>query len=77
LLRQKPVSAVAKPLGSVLPVQNRLEISFMNLFLKILYVVCGLNGNGKLLSTQFLENDEVAFHLAAMSQCEQGGEGHI
>jgi hypothetical protein len=25
----------------------------------------------------FLENDEIAFHLAAMTQCEQGGEGHI
>ncbi len=25
----------------------------------------------------FLENDEIVFHLEAMSQCEQGGEGHI
>jgi hypothetical protein len=58
LLRQKLVSAAAKPLGSVSPLsrwvfsaqdgsrQNRLEISFLNLFLKILYVVCSLNGNG-------------------------------
>jgi hypothetical protein len=54
LLQQKPVSAAAKPLGSVSPlsrrvfsaqdgarqklktyVQNRLEINFLNLFLKI------------------------------------------
>ncbi len=25
----------------------------------------------------FWENDEIVFHLAAMTQCEQGGEGHI
>jgi hypothetical protein len=25
----------------------------------------------------FLENDEIVFHLAGMTQCEQGGEGHI
>ncbi len=25
----------------------------------------------------FLENDEIEFHLAVMSQFEQGGEGHI
>ncbi len=25
----------------------------------------------------FLENDEIVFHLAAMSQFEQGGEDHI
>ncbi len=25
----------------------------------------------------FLENDEIVFHLMAMTQCEQGGEGHI
>ncbi len=25
----------------------------------------------------FLENDEIVFYLAAMTQCEQGGEGHI
>jgi hypothetical protein len=24
----------------------------------------------------FVENDEIVFHLAAMSQCEQGSEGH-
>jgi hypothetical protein len=23
-----------------------------------------------------LENDEIVFHLVAMTQCEQGGEGH-
>ncbi len=36
-----------------------------------------LSGNGKRPRTQFCENDEIVFHLAAMSQCEQGGEGHI
>jgi hypothetical protein len=73
LLRQKPDSGAAKPLGSVPPfsrrvfsaqdgarqklkiryVQNRLERSFLNLFLKILYVACSPNGNGKRPSTQF------------------------
>ncbi len=49
-----------------------------NLFFKIRYVVCSPNDNdGKHLSTQFLENDEIVFHLAVMSQCEKGGEGHI
>jgi hypothetical protein len=43
------------------------------MFLKILYVVCGPSSN----STQFLEKDEIVFHLAAMSQSEQGGEGPI
>ncbi len=28
-------------------------------------------------NTEFLENDKIVFHLAAMSQCEQGGKGHI
>ncbi len=41
--------------------------------LKILYVVCSPNGYGKCPSTQFLENDEIVFHLAAMSPCESGG----
>ncbi len=54
-----------------------LEISFLNMFLKILYAVCSPNSNRKRPSTQFLENDEIVFHLGAMSQCEQGGEGHI
>jgi hypothetical protein len=58
-------------------VQNHLEISFLNLFFKILYVFCCPSGNGKCPSTKFLENDEIVFHLAVMSQCEQGGEGHI
>ncbi len=58
-------------------VQNCLEISFLNLFLTILYIVFSPTGNGKHLSTQFLVNDEIVFHLTAMSQCEQGGEGHI
>jgi hypothetical protein len=31
------------------------EISFLNMFLRILYVVCGRNGNVKHLSTLFLE----------------------
>jgi hypothetical protein len=53
------------------------ETSLLNLFLKILYIVCSPNGNEKRPSTQFLENDEIVFHLAAMSQCEQEGEGHI
>jgi hypothetical protein len=34
-------------------VQNRLEISFLDLFLKILYVVCSPNNNRKRLSTKF------------------------
>ncbi len=25
----------------------------------------------------FLEDDEIVFHLAAITQCEQGGGGHI
>jgi hypothetical protein len=54
-----------------------MEISFLNLLKKILYVVCSPNGNGKHPSIHFLENDEIVFHLAAMSQCKQGGEGHI
>jgi hypothetical protein len=29
------------------------------------------------LSTSFLEKNEIVFHLAAISQCEGGGEGHI
>ncbi len=29
------------------------------------------SSNGKRPSTQFLENDEIVFHLAAVSQCEQ------
>ncbi len=53
------------------------EIGFLNLFLKILNIVCSPNGNKKCHSTQFSENDEIVFHLAVMSQCEQGGEGHI
>jgi hypothetical protein len=51
--------------------------SFLNIYLNILYVVCSPNGNGKVLSPQFLENDESVFHLAAMSQYEQGSEGHV
>jgi hypothetical protein len=43
------------------------------MFLKVLYIVCSPKGNGKCPSNQFLENDEVAFNLAAMSQCEQVG----
>ncbi len=58
-------------------VQNRLEIISVNLLIKVMYIVCSPNGNKKHLSTQFLENDEIIFHLAAMSQCEQEGEGHI
>jgi hypothetical protein len=54
-----------------------MEISFLNLFLKILNVVCSPNWNGKGLRLNFLENDDIVFNLAAMSQCEQGGEGHI
>jgi hypothetical protein len=42
--------------------------------LQNLYLVCSPNGNGKRPSTEFLENDEIVLHLAAMSQCEQGGE---
>jgi hypothetical protein len=48
--------------------QNLLESSFPNMFLKILYIVCSLNDNGKRLSTQFLENDDIFSCLAAMSQ---------
>ncbi len=47
------------------------------LFVKILHVVCSPNGNGKRLSTQFLENDEIVFHLVTVSHCKQRGEGHI
>ncbi len=42
-------------------IQNCLEISFLNPFKKILYIVCS----------------DVVFHLVVMSHCEQGGEGHI
>jgi hypothetical protein len=51
------------------PSGNKLSESV----LKILNIICCPNGYGKRLSTQFLENDEIVFHLAAMSQCEQGG----
>ncbi len=51
------------------PSGNKLSESV----LKILYVVCSPNSYGKRPSTQFLENDEIVFHLAAMSLCEQGG----
>ncbi len=44
---------------------------------KLSYVVCSPNSKGKRLSTQFVENDENLFHLAVMSQCEPGGDGHI
>jgi hypothetical protein len=49
-----------------------MEISFLNMILKILYVVCGLKGNVKHPATSFLDEDEV-FQLAAISQCEGGG----
>ncbi len=57
--------------------QNRLEMSFLDMFLKVLYNVCSLSGNVKCPIIQFLKNDEIVFHLAAMNQCEKGGEGHI
>ncbi len=43
----------------------------------MLYDFSNPNGNGKRPSTQFWENNEIVFHLVAMSQCEQGGEGRI
>jgi hypothetical protein len=55
------------------PSGNKLSESVF----KILYLVCSMNGNEKRQSTQFLENDEIVFHLAVMTQCEQGGEVRI
>jgi hypothetical protein len=55
------------------PSGNKLSESVF----KILFVVCSLKGNGKRLNTKFLKDDEIVFHLAAMSQCEQRSEGHI
>ncbi len=49
-------------------VKNCQEISFLK-FIKILYIVCSLNGNGKRPSAQLFENDEIVFHLVVMSQC--------
>jgi hypothetical protein len=47
------------------------------MILKFLYFVCIPNSNIKHPATSFLEKDEIVFHLAAMSQCAEGGEGHI
>jgi hypothetical protein len=55
------------------PSGNKLSESV----LKVLNVVCSPNSNGKRPRLNFLENDDIVFHLAVMSQCEQGGEGHI
>jgi hypothetical protein len=44
---------------------------------EIFYVVCSVNSNGKCPSTQFFENNEIVFHLALMSQCEERGESHL
>jgi hypothetical protein len=38
---------------------------------------CSSNDKVISLRTSFLEKDEMVFHLAAISQCEEGGEGHI
>ncbi len=54
-----------------------MEISFLIIFLKILFVVCSPLDKGKCPSIAFSEYDEIIFHLAAMSQSEQGGKGHI
>jgi hypothetical protein len=71
LLRQKPVSGAAKPLGLVSPLYRQVFLAqdgarqnlkicpepsgnkLSESILKILYVVCILNGNGKRPSTQF------------------------
>jgi hypothetical protein len=50
------------------PSGNKLSESF----LKILHVVCSSKGNGNVRVINFLENDEIVFYLAAMTQCEQG-----
>ncbi len=51
-----------------------MEMSFLYMVLKILYVVCIQNSNIKRPATSFLEEDENVSHLAAISQCE-GGSG--
>jgi hypothetical protein len=45
--------------------------------LEILYDVCSLNVNIKRPIITFLENDNIVFHFATMSQCEKGGEVQI
>jgi hypothetical protein len=52
---------------------EHLEMSFLNMFLKVLYIACRPNGNGKRPVASFLEKDEIVFHMAAFSQCEGGG----
>ncbi len=47
-------------------------MNFLNMFLKVLYVVCSLYSEVKPLVTSFLEKDEFVFHLAAISQYEGG-----
>ncbi len=66
LLRQKPVSGVAKPLRSVSPLSRQVCT---------LSVARTATENVQVLN--FFENNEIVFYLAAMTQCEQGGEGHI
>jgi hypothetical protein len=66
LLQQKSVSGAVKPLGSVSPLSRQVCM---------LSVARTATENVRVLN--FLENNEIVFHLAAMTQCEQGGEGHI
>jgi hypothetical protein len=40
--------------------------------LKILYVGCSPNGNGKRLATSLLEKHDIVFCLPSISQCEEG-----
>jgi hypothetical protein len=63
---QKPVSVAAKPLGSELlisrlvflaqgGVRQKLKMSFLNMSLKIMYIVCIPNSHGKHPATPFVE----------------------
>jgi hypothetical protein len=78
LLLSRQVSAQGGARKRLKYAQNRLERSFLNIFLTFyVFVVCSPRDKRKRPSIQFSENDEIIFHLAAMSQCEQGGEGLI
>jgi hypothetical protein len=51
-------------------------MSFLNMFFKIMHVMSKAQmATKKTSGTQFSENDEIIFYLAALSKCEQGGGG--
>jgi hypothetical protein len=72
---QKLVSAAAKPLRSVSPLSRRIFSAQDGARQKL--KTCPEPSGHKLSESNFFGDDEIVFHLAAMSQCEQGDEGHI